>query len=207
MAAPEPPGTSGYAHAAPALLRTVLPFEAAHEPILHLHLMPSSPGRILDVGAGPGHDAATFARRGHQVTAVEPTAALREGAQRLYADLPIRWLADSLPDLTTLASADAASFDFILLSGVWMHLDLAERRAAFPRLASLLAPAGVLALSLRHGWVPPGRVMYEVTADETLALAAQSGLTPILNLATGSLQPVNRAAGVTWTRLAFVCRS
>jgi SAM-dependent methyltransferase len=205
MAAPEPLGTSGYAEAAPALLRTVLPFEAVHEPILHF--MPSPPARILDVGAGPGHDAAAFARLGHRVTAVEPTAALREGAQRLYADLPIRWLADSLPGLAPLEAGDAASFDFILLSGVWMHLDEAERRAAFPRLAGLLAPGGVLAISLRHGWVPPGRVMYEVTADKTLALAAQSGLTPVLNLTTGSLQPVNRAAGVTWTRLAFVCRS
>ncbi|MDB5494652.1 MAG: uncharacterized protein JWP86_1989 [Phenylobacterium sp.] len=202
MTPPEPRGTSGYAEVAPALLALRLPFDEVHAPILHL--MPTQPSRILDVGAGPGHDSATFAGMGHQVVAVEPTEALRAGAMQLYAGLPITWLNDRLPHLDQLRARAEQPFDFILLSGVWMHLDPAERRVGLPRLAALLADGGVLAISLRHGPAPPGRIMYEVTPDETIALAAQSGLTPVVNLATGSLQPVNRAAGVTWTRLAFV---
>lgn len=202
MDPPEPPGTSGYAYVAPALLARRLPFEEVHGPILHL--MPAQPSRILDVGSGPGHDAATFAGLGHHVVAVEPTEALRAGAIQLYGDLPITWLNDCLPHLDQLRAKGEEAFAFILLSGVWMHLDPAERRIGLPRLAALLADGGVLAISLRHGPAPAGRIMYEVTAQETTALAAQSGLAPVVNLATGSLQPVNRAAGVTWTRLAFV---
>jgi hypothetical protein len=69
--------------------------------------------------------------------------------------------------------------------------------------ASLLAPGGVMVLSLRHGPVPAGRRMFAVSGEETVELARQQGLRPVLNTQTESLQPGNRAAGVTWTRLAF----
>ena len=46
--------------------------------------------------------------------------------------------------------------------------------------------------------------MFEVSGDETIRLAAAQGLTPVLQLRTDSVQEVNRRAGVTWTRLAFV---
>jgi hypothetical protein len=84
-----------------------------------------------------------------------------------------------------------------------MHLDAPERRVAMRPLAALLAPGGVLVLSLRHGPVPAGRRMFEVSAEETIALAQACGLRPVLHLHEPSLQPANRAAGVTWTRLAF----
>ena len=90
-----------------------------------------------------------------------------------------------------------------MLSAVWMHLDEAERGIGMPRLASLLAPRGVMVLSLRHGPVPVGRRMFPVSGDETIDLARQHGPRAVLNVQTESLQPLNRAAGVTWTRLAF----
>ena len=49
-----------------------------------------------------------------------------------------------------------------------------------PRVAKLLRAEGVLALSLRHGPVPPGRRMFEVTADETIGLAQTEGLRLLL---------------------------
>jgi len=154
MDAGQPTGTTGYDAAAQALLATRLPFEAVHGHILHL--IPDSPGRILDVGSGPGHDAATLAARGHAVTAVEPTRALRDGAQALYGSLPIQWLDDSLPRLERLTSASPEPFDFILVEGVWAHLTAAERGEAFPVLAGLLRAGGAVAISLRHA--PPRRV-------------------------------------------------
>jgi len=55
-------------------------------------------------------------------------------------------------------------------------------------------------LSLRHGPIPPGRRMFEVLADETIALAQRSNLFCTLNReAEASL----RQPGVSWTRLAF----
>jgi len=53
----------------------------------------------------------------------------------------------------------------------------------------------------RYGPVPPGRRMFNVTAQETTQLAEAAGLTGILRVddADGLL----RRPGVSWTRLAF----
>lgn len=199
MTTPRPPGTLGYDKVAPALLATRLVFEEVHKHILHV--LPGGAARILDVGSGPGHDAAFLARAGHHVTAVEPTPELREGAKGLYGHLPIEWKDDSLPELARLAQLEL--FDFILVEGVWAHLTEPERARSFVRLASLLADGGVLAISLRHGPAAPGRITHPVTAAETVALAQAVYLSVVVCEETGSLQPSNIAAGVTWTRMAF----
>jgi protein-L-isoaspartate O-methyltransferase len=196
-----PLGTTGYDRVAAALLSTRLPFEEVHRHVLHL--LPAPPGRILDVGSGPGHDAAILATRGHAVTAVEPTPELRDGARTLYGDLPINWVDDSLPALARLASENPAPFDFILVEGVWAHLSQTERAEAYPVLAAMLADGGVIAISLRHGPAAPGRITHPVTAAESMKLAEASGLRTLVNVDTGSIQAVNVASGVTWTRMAF----
>ncbi|MFL5298499.1 MAG: class I SAM-dependent methyltransferase [Phenylobacterium sp.] len=201
MNAARPIGATGYGAVASALLSTRLPFDEVHRHILHL--FPDPPGRLLDVGSGPGHDAATLAGRGHEVVAVEPTPELREGAKALYGDVRVTWIDDSLPRLERLLATEARAFDFVLVEGVWAHLTAAERAEAFPVLASLLADDGVLAISLRHGPAAPGRITHPVTSAEARALAAASGLSTVVDVETGSLQPANIASGVTWTRMAF----
>jgi SAM-dependent methyltransferase len=201
MQTARPAGATGYDKAASALLSTRLSFEDVHRHILHL--IPDRARRILDVGSGPGHDAATLAARGHVVTAVEPTPELREGARALYGDLPIEWLDDSLPALTRLTSTCPSPFDFILVEGVWAHLTSTQRMDAFPILAGLLSDAGVLAISLRHGPAAQGRITYPVTAAETANLAEATGLSTLVAIETGSIQAVNISSGVTWTRMAF----
>ena len=94
-------------------------------------------------------------------------------------------------------------FDVVMLSAVWMHLNEVERRDGMPRLAHLLGRSGLLVLTLRHGPIPIGRCMYEVSASETVDLARSCGLEPILRTEAESIQRGNRAAGVTWTHLAF----
>jgi protein-L-isoaspartate O-methyltransferase len=194
-------GTEGYAEVAEALLNQRLSFTDLHSPVLHL--MPNAPCRVLDIGSGAGHDAASFAEMGHSVVAVEPTDELRIAAMARYPSSSIEWLNDALPDLTSLL-ARAQTFDLVMLSAVWMHLDAAQRRHAMPRVASLTRAGGMMIMSLRHGPVPPGRRMFEVSADETIQLAQAQGLDAVLNLRTASVQEVNRRAGVTWTRLAFL---
>ncbi len=183
------------------MLATRLRFEAVHQPVLHL--FPVRPARILDVGSGPGHDAASLAERGHAVTPVEPTPELRDGAMALYPDLPIEWVDDSLPTLERLTESHPRPFDFILVEGVWAHLTITERAEALPVLARLLSSDGALAISLRHGPAAPGRITYPVTASETSAIAEAAGLTTLVNVSTGSIQAANIARGVTWTRMAF----
>ena len=59
-------------------------------------------------------------------------------------------------------------------------------------------------MTLRHGPVPAGRRMFEVTAEETIALAEQEGLRATLNVQRPSILSANRAAGVSWTTLALM---
>ncbi|MFD1050971.1 class I SAM-dependent methyltransferase, partial [Kibdelosporangium lantanae] len=92
------------------------------------------------------------------MVAVEPTAELREIGQRLHPHASIEWIDDALPDLRMARG----TFDLILLSAVWMHLDAAERAVAMARISRLLASEGRVILSLRHGPVPPGRRMFDV---------------------------------------------
>jgi len=192
--------TAGYAQEAPALFKlyeTISP-EALHRPIWHL--LPTEPSRLLDIGAGTGRDAAHFAAMGHRVLAVEPVEEMREGARRLHPSPRIEWLADTLPTLARV-QARGEPFDAVLATAVWMHLDEAERAEAMPAVASLVRPGGMLFLSLRHGPIPEGRRMFEVTAEETIALAEREGLQCLVNAVTPSTQ-ANRP-DVSWTRLAF----
>ncbi|AQH02484.1 SAM-dependent methyltransferase [Burkholderia sp. KK1] len=176
-------------------------FAEHHEPIMHL--VPTHSACILDVGAGIGIDAAAFAAMGHAVVAVEPVDALRAAGIRQQPSPRIEWLDDSLPDLAILRSR-RREFDFVMLSAVWMHLNEDERRRAIPNLSALMCDGAVLVMSLRHGPVPEGRRMFDVSAEETIQLASAHGLRDVLSVQTQSIQRGNRRIGVTWTRLAFV---
>ena len=195
-------GTEGYAEEA-AVLREryeATPFATVHRRILPF--LPAAPARILDIGAGTGRDAAAFAKMGHGVLAIEPTAALRAIAQELHPSPHITWLDDSLPELTAVR-ARGLHFDFVAMTAVWMHLDEEQRVRAMPHVAALVSTGGMLAMTVRHGPVPKGRRMFEVHADETIALAAAEGLKPVLNIHEQSKAEPNRSLGVTWTRMVF----
>lgn len=168
-------GTQGYGENAKALAAQYesITFANVHRDVLHL--FPSQPSRVLDVGAGSGRDAAALAAKGHSVVAVEPTEALRNEGKRLHAGKAIEWIDDQLPALAQIKARDER-FDLILLTAVWMHLDETERRVGMGSLVNLLATNGRISMSLRHGPVPSGRTMFDVSADETVALASSLGL-------------------------------
>ncbi len=169
-------GNEGYAEEADALTRQYesVRFVDVHGPVLHL--LPTGPSDVLDIGAGTGRDAAALAELGHRVVAVEPTAALRDRVALLHPSTRIEWIDASLPHLARLMTR-GARFDVVMLTAVWIHLDPQQRREAMPRVASLLRPGGVLLLTLRHGPAPPGRRrLFETSAEETIALAGSHGL-------------------------------
>ncbi|APW42469.1 class I SAM-dependent methyltransferase [Rhodoferax saidenbachensis] len=171
----EVPGTIGYGTNASALASQYESITFAEVYCDLVHLLPLSPITVLDIGAGSGRDAAALARRGHKVVAVEPTDELRHEGQRLHGAMPIEWINDHLPDLSVLRQAQR-KFDLVLLTAVWMHLDLSEREAAMTAVADLVADGGQVFISLRHGPIPEGRRMFDVSADETTRLAAQHEL-------------------------------
>lgn len=172
-------------------------FEDVHRNVMHL--MPSGPCRVLDIGAGTGRDAAWFAARGCAVLAVEPADALREAGLRLHPHPTLEWLYDGLPDLQRL-KARKESFDLVMLTGVWMHLDAEERSQAMPIVAAQVGTGGRLIFSLRHGAIPKGRRMFDVKAAEMIELANTEGLRLIFQATNESIQA---GSPVVWTRLAF----
>jgi SAM-dependent methyltransferase len=192
-------GTEGYGETADERVKQYesLAFADVHESILHL--FPTVPSRVIDIGAGTGRDAAAFADLGHSVTAVEPTPELRAQAQRLHPQSAITWIDDSLPDLDRV-HALGERWDLVMLTAVWMHLDQAQRERAMARVAPLVQPGGLMALTLRHGPVPAGRRMFEVTSAETRELAACHGLATIHD---GEGAALLGGPAVWWSRLVF----
>jgi SAM-dependent methyltransferase len=192
-------GTQGYAAQAAQLTIDYENLKFAEVHSATRHLFPTTPSRIIDIGAGTGRDAAALAEQGHRVLAVEPTAELRRHGQNIHRSPLITWLDDGLPDLPrTLARNER--FDLILLTAVWMHLDAAERARAMQAVAQLLAPNGQVVITLRHGPIPAGRRMFDVTHQETAALAQQLGLQSIF--VTDYADMRNRP-GVHWTAIAL----
>ncbi|WP_326773066.1 class I SAM-dependent methyltransferase [Streptomyces sp. NBC_01445] len=170
-------------------------FEEVHGKVLDL--LPPSPAVALDVGAGTGRDAAALARRGYQVVAVEPTREMRDVARRLYPSEDVSWVEDFLPELPRLEGA----FDLALLSAVWMHLLPAERGRAMERMASLLAPAGLLVISLRRGDPPTDRVMFDVSAEDVVRDGERAGLR-LVRLVEEGVDRLGRAK-VWWQTVAL----
>jgi len=195
-------GSRGYAEQAEELVVRYegIDFAAKHGAVLPL--LPAAPASAIDIGAGTGRDAAWLAERGYRVVAVEPTEAMRSRGIALHPTPAIEWIDDSLPALHRVV-AQRRRFDLVMLTAVWMHLDAEERRIAMANVAALLAPFGLLVITLRHGPVPIGRVMFVVSAEETIALAAAHGLRLALDVHAESSQAANRDAGVSWTQLAF----
>jgi SAM-dependent methyltransferase len=177
-------GTEGYADEAPDLVRRLesFSFVDVHRPVLHL--IPNVPGSAVDIGAGTGRDAAYLAEIGYCVVAVEPTDGLRIPGMALHPSSLIEWVDDSLPDLAVVMRRHQ-TFDLMMLTAVWMHLDEQQRRDAMPNLASLLRGGGMMIISIRHGPVSPGRRAFDVSAEETIGACPSAGLGSGLKLAHG----------------------
>lgn len=192
----------GYEAAAAELIPRFesIPTDSVLGPILDV--LPKSPCRVLDVGAGAGRNPAWFAAQGHAVTACEPVEAFRQAAAQTYADAGIRWLDAALPGLDAAVSL-GEPYDFVLLSAVWQHIETATRAAAMATLRSLMAPQATLAMSVRHGPGAASRAVFGGTDAETQALAHDRGLTLRFTRHTESVQAGNKAAGVTWSWMVF----
>lgn len=149
-------------------------FGAVH-PLLTRYLPES--GRVLDVGAGSGRDARAMASRGLAVTAVEPSAGLREIASARSPD--ICWIDDRLPKLASLRDT-AGKFDFVLCSAVLMLIAPKDLACSFAAMARLLTGSGRLGLNLRaRAPGEPGNLFFDHTDEAVLAAACATGLIAI----------------------------
>ncbi|MBC52465.1 MAG: methyltransferase type 11 [Gammaproteobacteria bacterium] len=145
-----------------------------------IDLLPNAASLACDIGAGSGRDAAWLANKGWDVIAVEPAHELRKLGEQFTLTQPrengsISWIDDQLPELNRLRS-QGQRFQLVLISAVWMHLQPSEHQHAMRNVSELLAPAGLLVISLRHGPDDAGR-FHPFTTDEIIALAQHRGLT------------------------------
>jgi SAM-dependent methyltransferase len=112
-------------------------------------LLPDDAARVLDLGAGTGKLTRQLRDRGLNVTAVEPSAGMREQ------------LRQTVPGVTVLAGTAEQiplpdrSVDAVLVAQAWHWVDPA---AAVPEVARVLSPGGRLGLlwnirDEREGWV------------------------------------------------------
>jgi SAM-dependent methyltransferase len=174
-----------------------LSFEGVHGGLIDI--LPSPGATVLDVGAGSGRDAAWLAANGYDVVAVEPSDAMLALARERHPSDRIHWISDSLPDLAKVRRL-GLSFDLILLSAVWMHILPAARQRTLRKLATLLAPKGRIAISLRLGTPDTERAMYEVSLPELASLAQQFGLRIVRT--TDSHDKLGRGE-VSWTNVVL----
>jgi SAM-dependent methyltransferase len=161
-------------------------YESLHSARVHerwLSLLPTQAGQACDIGAGSGRDARWLAAQGWDVVAVEPSHLRELAAETVDAQTPvtklsktgsITWLDDSLPELKKLRALDQR-FDLILMSAVWMHLPASQHQRAMRIVSELLAPGGLLVISLRQGPDDNNR-FYPVSAEDVIALAHERAL-------------------------------
>lgn len=192
----------GYASAAKELVGRYEAVSPAELYFRMAHLLPRPGSSVIDIGAGTGRDAGWLAARGCSVLAVEPVAAFREAGRRLHGEAQVEWFDDSLPSLARVRKRGQA-YQFLLLSGVWQHLDDRQRQAAMPVLRTLTAFGGSLLMSVRHGPGAPTRPCFPASAEAAIELARANDLELAFRYSAASVQAVNRRAGVTWTWLAF----
>jgi SAM-dependent methyltransferase len=129
------------------------------------------PGQAIVLGAGRGHDAREFARRGFKVTAVDfsPTAAAE--MRRLAApDAPV---AVHQADIFTLPLTFNHRFDYVVEYTCFCAIDPARRPEYAALVDRLLKPGGVfVALAFPVGG-RPGGPPFAVDASEFPALFAE----------------------------------
>jgi SAM-dependent methyltransferase len=136
---------------------------------IHGAILPRiKPGsNILDVGCGSGRDAHYFACRGHSVTAVDPAEKLLAQARADFRHPNLKFQTGRLPEPLGLSE----TFDYILLSAVWMHIPLEDRKASIESLVTHLAPNGQIFISLRYGPFDDARQELPVSTDEVRQIA------------------------------------
>lgn len=161
--------------------------------------LPAQPGFAIDVGAGSGRDACALADMGWDVLAVEPSAGLRRLGGLASVGKNVQWLDDALPELGKVR-AMGYRFNLILVSAVWMHLRPADRERAFRILTELMAPGGLLVITLRHGPDDLQRNFHAVSSQEFEVLARNRALVTVDVSAESDI--FNRP-GVSWQAMVF----
>lgn len=113
--------------------------------------VPAPPGRVLDVGGGPGTYASELSERGYEVVLVDPVPLHLEQARTLSRSGPAAFEVRE-GDARSLPFPDAHA-DVVLLLGPLYHLtDREDRLKALREAYRVLRPSGVLLAAAISRW-------------------------------------------------------
>jgi len=180
-------------------------FEAisADDVLSHIvDFIPKTTGKIIEIGAGTGRDAAWLASKGWGVLAVEPVSEFRQAGQSLHPSPLIEWCNDSLPFLSRILQRNE-QYELALLVSVWQHVPKEAKLTSLTNLHSILQKEGRLILSVRNGPGSITRKCYPTSAKETVDIAQLCGFQLLSSQRVPSVQIGNQQAQVTWTWLVF----
>ncbi|TDF35529.1 class I SAM-dependent methyltransferase [Alteromonadaceae bacterium M269] len=166
-----------------------------------LQFLPSGRARVLDLGAGVGQNSAALSRLGYAVVAVEPMREFLEAAKDTYTDVDVVWFNDSLPQLAQIKH-DTGQFSFVLIDGVWHHLNEVEREQTAGRLSEIIESKGKCAISLRNGQAGMGTRVFPIDVDDTITLLEQYGFKSIFCVRNQASILPNKEQ-VTWARVVL----
>ncbi len=119
--------------------------------VLHHQLLehlPPAPAAVLDVGGGAGHQSFPLAAAGHNITVLDPSAAMLDQARTRLANLPAE--AQARATLLQSAGEDAAAatagrrFDAVLCHGVLGYL--ADPSPLIAQLCACTKPGGIVSI-------------------------------------------------------------
>ncbi len=152
-------------------------FEEVHGALLR-HL-PASGAHVADIGAGSGRDAFALTERGYHVTAVEPSAGMRDWAISSHPRSTVKWINDALPGLNEVLDTPRR-FEFVLCSAVLMHLPPATLSKCFFALSTIATPSGKIAVSVRAPTpADPKRIFHNHSPADLQNAAKAAGLATI----------------------------
>jgi ubiquinone/menaquinone biosynthesis C-methylase UbiE len=121
---------------------------------LALELLGGGPGRVLDIGAGPGVMTADLCARGYEVYALDASLEmLRESQHRMGAGPgKVHLIEGCLPDLPF----GSETFDAALCVGVLAYLD--NPIVGLREIRRVVRPGGVVILQVSNALCPTGRL-------------------------------------------------
>jgi SAM-dependent methyltransferase len=142
--------------------------------VLHHHLLghlPPPPARVLDVGAGAGHQSFPLAQAGYEVTLLDSSPAMLDKARQRLDLLP-----EAARERVVLLDGDGehaadavrgAQFDAVLCHGVLGYLENPHR--IVEQLCACTAPGGIVSIMTGNAHAGAVRPALERRWDDALA--------------------------------------
>ncbi len=129
-----------------------------------------TPGRIIDIGCGPGNSTAQLRERWPhaEIIGVDSSEEMIRKAETTYPDM--KW---AVHDITEDLSVFGL-FDIVFSNAVIQWVP--DHRQLLPRLYAMLNPGGVLAVQVPNAWAMPISVAIREVAAEPAFQSVLSGL-------------------------------